>query len=793
LFGGEDSGVVIDPEEFEPSEQRDKQLITDSKRIKNHVILKGQRGAGTLPMGHARFNSLFTNSRFRPEWDPNTFEYRIGDQIKLTGDSITDDRFFIAIADHFSNPAVTPDSGLGSLLWNEDFKIDDFTDGNGDEESHLSQWTRSRVDWITNLARPTLLGNYLEGANPIASPNVNGGYVGYCVDWNFVRGNYDRNTFSNFDTISLKWVTRISNAPPTSGETFDGQRILVGPNPVGLFAGFANHLAEFDAFPNQFKSGESIIIEPAQWRFSTGARPGDKVSDLSTGIILEFDGFNWERFWSLEDRPPISLVQGGDAGAHSWFHLVKNIGKVVGPSGALSAIRFIYDWRVGESAVGGGNQFNRTSRGVWMNFWFPFPRLNTGGINFGEPIHEDIGHEYGGVGTGIGTMDLLNLTHSSKGRIGWNRGLESEDMGQINALKFKFRVTWETDIPEDVFGINSLEDGKKAEAGYNDERFVCFFVDKFDRVAQFDFTQRRNGGWSNITIPIGAFGNVQLYHNRMNEFQWFIEDSLGKSIDFVSIIPGARNDWNIPEKEFTGVSFDWRAVKMWGIQWMAQYGAIGNYIGAQFSSISDNITSAIQTGFDIVENEPDFFDALILGGLSGNPLLGPIVGQTIGKQLRAIGIGSISGGIADVVKGVTPILQDIDRVTADIDEIRFVKDLYVSSDEEQVERARTHVEYRESEFDYLSARRGAQGVKARLEFYPQNYTITSFGDVRVRVGQLVTVTGEKVPTLIANSPLTGLPLPPNTQVGAVKSVTHTIDQQSYSMRIELVRKFILGT
>ena len=47
-----------------------------------------------------------------------------------------------------------------------------------------------------------------------------------------------------------------------------------------------------------------------------------------------------------------------------------------------------------------------------MNFWFPFPRLNTGAINFpGLEVHDNIGHEYGGVGTQIGTMDLLNLTH----------------------------------------------------------------------------------------------------------------------------------------------------------------------------------------------------------------------------------------------------------------------------------------------------------------------------------------------------------------------------------------------
>ncbi len=790
-FGGVDSGVVIDPEEFEPSEQKDKQLITDSKRIKNQVILKGQRGAGSLPMGHVRFNSLFTNSRFRPDWDPNLVEYLEGAQVKRIGDSVTDDRFWKAKIDHFSSIGVPPESGAGSILWEEDFKIDDFTAPNGtDVENHLSQWTRSTFDWITNLARPTLAGDYLDGANPVATDNADSGYVGYCVDWNFVRGNYDRDTFTNFDHISIKWVTRISNAPPTSGETHDGQRILVGTSPVGVFAGHADQVAEFDAFPDNVKSGESIT-QPARWRFSRDAQDGDIVSDMSTGIIMQYNG-SWTRFWTLEDHPVQNLFQAGDSGAHSWFHLVKEIGKVEGPSGSDSAIRFIYDWRVGESSVDGGNQLNRTSRGVWMNFWFPFPRLNTGAINFpGNEVHENIGHEYGGIGTKIGTMDLLNLTNSSLGLRGWNQGLASEDMGTINALKFKFKVRWETGLPTTGGGgpndrVKSLDDGTLAVAGYNDEKFICFFVDKFDRVAQFDFTQRRNGGWTNVTVPIGAFGNYSLYVNRIDEIQWFFENEFGKAIDILSAV-GQRNDWRKAEKEFTGATFDWRAVKMWGIQWASPYGAMGNYIGHQFSSIQDNLLSAVQAGFDTTENNSEFVDSLVDG------VAGPVVGTIIKYVGPALGVGSISEGIVDLIKTVSPQLQDIDRVTADIDEIRFVKDLYANSDQERVDRARTHAEYRESEFDYLSARRASEGVKARLEFYPQNYTITSFGDVRVRVGELVTITGEKVPTLTANHPLTGQPLPPNTQVGAVKSVTHTIDQQSYSMRIELVRKFILGT
>ena len=59
------------------------------------------------------------------------------------------------------------------------------------------------------------------------------GYRGSFVDWNVTRANYDRiNINDEFEKITQKWVTRRSNSPPTSGELFHGQRILVGQTPT---------------------------------------------------------------------------------------------------------------------------------------------------------------------------------------------------------------------------------------------------------------------------------------------------------------------------------------------------------------------------------------------------------------------------------------------------------------------------------------------------------------------------------------------------------------------------------
>ena len=85
--------------------------------------------------------------------------------------------------------------------------------------------------------------------------------------------------------------------------------------------------------------------------------------------------------------------------------------------------------------------------------------------------------------------------------------------------------------------------------------------------------------------------------------------------------------------------------------------------------------------------------------------------------------------------------------------------------------------------DYNTAFGIADGERLRREFFPQDYTITSFGDVKVRVGDKIRVKGTKVPSSQTDGGV------PYFDVG-VKQVKHIIDQQSYRMVITGTRKFV---
>ena len=51
-------------------------------------------------------------------------------------------------------------------------------------------------------------------------------YVGLVPDWNITKDVYDKqDIFDDFENISMKWVTRIDDDPPTGAERYMGQRL----------------------------------------------------------------------------------------------------------------------------------------------------------------------------------------------------------------------------------------------------------------------------------------------------------------------------------------------------------------------------------------------------------------------------------------------------------------------------------------------------------------------------------------------------------------------------------------
>jgi len=187
---------------------------------------------------------------------------------------------------------------------------------------------------------------------------------------------------------------------------YDGFRVLVGTSPSGEFVGHTNQIAEFvrDFF-------RSIL---PHWEFSDNPIENEMISlNKATGNSLVFQGGNWITSWTISDNTKPTPV-----------HLVRSIKLVKGATGIpAQAIEQRFDW-LDTIVIGEDN--NRTSRGAWYHSFYPFPiqdssTTNLGGIYGGDgntpPLNPRINH--------------INLNRNRKGQIGYDRGLDSEDMGRI--------------------------------------------------------------------------------------------------------------------------------------------------------------------------------------------------------------------------------------------------------------------------------------------------------------------------------------------------------------------------
>jgi hypothetical protein len=401
-----------------------------------------------------------------------------------------------------------------------------------------------------------------------------------------------------------------------------------------------------------------------------------------------YDSGSWVDGWTI-----------GDFGKTSPFHLVKEVYLESSPDGTPNqALKFQFNWK---KASEGGSDFNVQSRGAWLNFWYPFPKLAIVAPNKTTVI----GEQYGGTSSPMGVFDSYNLNQSSDGTRGWNRGLKTEDLGKVSGIGMKLKIDLVTPLGVTLnFGIANLP---------------CTFyaIDQFDRTFFHDFTLERVGGWETVIIPFGQRAPKKLYFNRLNE-----------TLDIFGWQP--FGNLTIEKKEFTGVTFDWRRVKMWGIFWKYPY--------------SDN------------------------GRYKNNPL-----------QLAKNFFFTLLQFFIDNTNEINQnILQfDIDHSDISISDLRYIKELYVNSEEDNVTDARTTLINRETEFDYQTAKFTAQGHRERTKFFPQSIHVRSFGDVRIKLGHRFLLQGDKVPG--------------GEQEMVVQQVKHIIDGTSYKMEIEAKRKFVI--
>jgi len=515
-FGARSSGVILDVLAPSGTTVEEKQTFqTDNLRFKDVVVVRGANSAHRLPMEHTRFASDVEHAKVSLAYE-NTTTYAAGEYVQFDIGSGVIQLFKSLVDNNLNNtPDVSPNEWL-----------------NLSTSIIFSPWTNDADFWTTNSA----------GHASPPSP-----FVGFALDMNLARADYDRNdVYNEFETITFKWVTKVGVNDPTSepvDEIFEGQRFIVGTAPTGAFAGQANKLAQFDT---------SVI--PAVWRFSNdpifvaGSPPEqDSVLDLETGQIFKFDGSVWVVAWTLST----------DAGISSPLHPIKSITNVLGATDVLSAVEYEFDWDTVSDVQ------NQASRGAWWHLFFPFPRqANTGaGIAVGDLYKEPI-------------LDFINLDITPKGLTGWNEGLDSEDLGNLRGMNVKMRLSIR-DISNDLVDF------------IYDMPIVWWFLDKFDRIVYTETKIRRNGEWDTIAFPAGPDAKMQLYDNRIDE----LVGLLGYTLPF---------NFFLQEKEYTGVRFDWRNVKAMGCFYKDAYDQNFFYKNAETDLFDNFIQHITQVGLQLL-------------------------------------------------------------------------------------------------------------------------------------------------------------------------------------------------
>lgn len=705
-FGKQSSGVVIDPLTVDDGGETEKRVNTDNLAYKNLIIAKCDPFSGSVPPEHQRFRSQYLHATARDIWDP-AVTYNKGDVVKRQfPGSFPDERFFTLLST--TDTGSTPENF--GLIWAEDFSIDPASP----VFFSPTPWTASLDDFRANMVGK---GN----------PGI-AGYEGFFFDWNIARTLYDRDLSQDpYQRLSVKEVKKRSNTPPLKSETYDGYRVVIGvlgsndgdilggaelfnkdPSGNNVWIG-ANRgkIAEYfgSVISHGFGSGWKITDAPTDTG-SGSDRLQDTINDLETAKVLKWDknanggSGDWIDAWDVSANNDKS----------SPFHIVKStqlVDSATGiPNQAFEA-RFDFKDSVLPPPFGYPDRDakNRTSRGAWLSFIHPYPHITTGS-GVGALCGADDGFPF---------FDAFNLDRTCDGSVGWNHGLKSEELGKVNGIHFKLKV-----------GFYTSTDDSARTLGIANMPMTLWAMDKFGRVYFQDFTHRVNTEWDDYTISFGPDSPQQYFFSRFDE----VAELLGYKLPF---------NFNLREREYTGVQFDWRFVKFWGIFSKHMYSEdTGHYTG--------------------------FFNQVYKSFIE--------VAEQIGHKLIQIG-ELIYNGETNV-----PLTDDFitDHATIAIDELYYVKELYTSSNDSEVSDPRVEMIDMRAERDYLTGKAKAIATKARKEFFPQFWHMRAKGDVRMKLGQRFIASGARVPG------------------GSVElvcaEVKHIWNDDGYFMEIFGIRKFV---
>lgn len=921
-IGREDTGIVLDPLSSNAiTSEQEQSVFTDFVRYKNHVIMRGNPNAGSLPTDHSIFASKWLHAKYRKEWnvshastarDNTVYNYLQGETVKVIYNTGIDDnqiivRYFVALK---NIPFPPPHPTISPTSWEEDFITIPSFDSKGQYYENDIVYFNTGVDIRFYRAKQNILaftlngfrsgknntdvkwGSYLKSDGYLKDPNTDlthwedlssssslgdvipahatSGFVGYQTyspwtsdvfdweknmvglksgslitnvsgtkryvglvpDWNMCKDVYEKQKLGDdFNYISFKWVRKVgvnqtesqtsyfannhqnNSAYLNQNERYHGQKVIIGSSPSSEFiddynqqfssGSPANRLAEYSVKREIYNSVSNTYVVSAGWIFSDEPVEKDQVYNLDEGNIYYWTGSSWNIGWEYERINTVNSGKPHAIGCCS--HPVKDLYKTKGFDGTPnSAIEFRYLWDTETLNIitpfdnnDSKEKLSRlASRGVWLWFWNPFPREPTDSLGIGGLYGSNPSQSYSS--TGFTTLNINNNTSDRFQDIrGWNNGLTSEDMGKITGISFKLKVGLFNDMI-DAHNDEYFDYLNLPRSGLKDIGMIFWAIDDFQRIWYHKFKLRMNNVWEQVNIPFGDSSVMSLYTAPWDK----LPDTLGIGL------PIGALDVMRPQKEYTGVRFDWEFVRGWGIMYDGSYeDGLGYYKGGASAGIfnTGDTTTAIES--QTSNTIPDLVD---LAKQSWEALNNLGKEDTVDVKLK---------------KELKQRYYQTKQATISIDDLYYTKELTVNSDDTRVDNARTLVQSGGGEYDYINLKTLAKARKARNSFYPQFWGFRGVGDVRMRIGKNFHVKGSRIPdypdqysdwdsntTYVAGQRVkftdgyayiclsnTSLGESPSTQPTkwdnlnriVCSSVTHIIDGNGYNMEVEGRRRFVI--
>lgn len=591
----------------------------------------GSNEHGSLPVGFSKYDSNIMFFFFRPKWVTSTL-YKVDALVRVTTSGIA--KHYKCLVEHTSGTFATDLAAAKWVIW-------DMSDQFGDSEQY-TPWTDDKATLWGNNVEPDR-ASYTAGGwfdiNVVIQDDSD--VAGWFRTWVNARAKTD----AALDLLA-------DNGASNEGYSYqigekerfpNGFRVLVDGTGTGNLSGFDNQVVEYRrTAPTTYTW--STLYDLGDTTGSTN--PADvkiQIAVLNEGKIYDGAAFDSTPTWTAVDTADY-----GNDSFHPYTTLPANADGVdtVRITGTTHIRADVTDSTNRPDITHDGGTFAKNKStavkfvsaataiddglpstwslltdyyksGVGFNIVFPFP------FNNFNSIDERVGALYGGgfnttgnggtndVWTGStsytrgdivvssvqnawfialedhtsdgsdiqvditagrmksyfpepSVMDIQNMNYTHDGKTGFNWGGSSEDLGPINAVAMWLKVS--------VLTAASIEwDGE--------HKMRAWFMDTKDNVVAQDFVIDHSNNWQDIRLPIPGF---KPYRGRKPAYGF-------DAIITTFVAPKDLEILNI---------FEWRNVKMFGVQMQGNYDENGRYnpIDAIINSDDPKVTWSDLTG-----------------------------------------------------------------------------------------------------------------------------------------------------------------------------------------------------